>query len=417
MQNDAANVSLLKVWAQPKILVLLFLGFSSGLPLYLTSRTLQAWMTAENVSLSTVGAFSLVALPYSLKFLWAPLMDRYVPPFLGRRRGWLVVTQLLLFAAIAAMSLHNPRTALQMVALNAVLVAFFSASQDIVVDAYRTDVLEDRERGAGAAIAVLGYRVALLVTAALAFMLADSLSWPMVYVLMSLLMIVGVAATLLAPEPQRAVTPPATLADAVVLPFRDFLRRFGAARLVYVLLFIVLYRYPDSLATNMTTPFLLNIGFTAGEIGAILGGIGIAATIVGALAGGSVVAKLGLFRSLWVFGVLQAISNLAYFGLANAGPNQALFVGTVLVENFCGGLVAAGFVAFLMSLCNASFSATQYALLSSLMAASRDVLVSGAGSLAEQTGWPLFFLITIVAAVPGMVMLAVFAPWRGDTRA
>lgn len=394
------------------MVILALLGFASGLPLYLTGRTLQAWMTVENVSLATVGAFSLVALPYSLKFLWAPLMDRYVPPFFGRRRGWLIVTQILLLLAIAAMSLHDPQRGLQLLALNAVLIAFFSASQDIVVDAYRTDVLQQREMGAGAAIYITGYRVALIATAAVAFILADRMPWPTVYLILSLLMVVGIAATLLAPEPERQATPPATLADAVVLPFREFFQRSGVWRAVLVLAFIILYKYPDHLAANMATPFLLDIGFTQTDIGTIQGGLGIAATIIGALVGGSVVARLGIVRSLWVFGVLQAVSNLAYFGLANAGTNYPFLVGTILVENFCMGMAAAGFLAFLMSLCNVQFSATQFALLSSLFGVSRDILAAPAGLWAEQLGWSTFFLVTVLAAIPGMVMLWVFAPLR-----
>jgi PAT family beta-lactamase induction signal transducer AmpG len=240
--KDDASLSLIAVWGQRKMLALVFLGFASGLPLYLTSRTLQAWMTVENVSLATVGAFSLVALPYSLKFLWAPLMDRYVPPVFGRRRGWLLITQVLLLIAIAAMSLHDPRTGLQLLAVNAVVIAFLSASQDIVVDAYRTDVLQRREMGAGAAIYVLGYRIALIVTAAVAFMLAETITWPTVYLLLSLLMLIGIGATLLSPEPAVDVQPPRTLKDAVLLPFREFFQRSGVWRAALFVVFFILYK-------------------------------------------------------------------------------------------------------------------------------------------------------------------------------
>ena len=394
------------------MVALLLLGFSSGLPLFLTSKTLQAWMTVERVDLGAIGLFSLVSLPYSLKFIWSPLLDRFVPPFLGRRRGWLVLTQGGLLLAIAAMALQRPSQALQLLAINALLIAFFSASQDIAFDAYRTDVLEQREMGAGAAVAVLGYRIALIVTGSLALILADRIPWSTVYLLMSALMVIGLCASLWAPEPRQQERPPTSLADAVSLPFIEFFQRSGLLRGVLILLFIVLYKLGDALANNMSTPFLLQTGFSQTDIGAIQGGMGLLATIVGTLAGGAILSKIGIHRSLWVFGALQAVSNLAYFLLAQIGKNYSFLVLTINIENFCAGLGTAAFVAFLMNLCNQRFSATQYALLSSLMAVSRDILVAPAGSLAKATGWPLFFLISIVAAVPGLLLLPVFAPWN-----
>jgi PAT family beta-lactamase induction signal transducer AmpG len=404
--------SVLQVFQSRKMAALLFLGFASGLPLFLTSKTLQAWMTVERVDLGAIGLFSLVSLPYSLKFIWSPLLDRFVPPFLGRRRGWLVLTQGGLLLAIAAMALQRPSQALQLLAINALLIAFFSASQDIAFDAYRTDVLEQREMGAGAAVAVLGYRIALIVTGSLALILADRIPWSTVYLLMSALMVIGLCASLWAPEPRQQERPPTSLADAVSLPFIEFFQRSGLLRGVLILLFIVLYKLGDALANNMSTPFLLQTGFSQTDIGAIQGGMGLLATIVGTLAGGAILSKIGIHRSLWVFGALQAVSNLAYFLLAQIGKNYSFLVLTINIENFCAGLGTAAFVAFLMNLCNQRFSATQYALLSSLMAVSRDILVAPAGSLAKATGWPLFFLISIVAAVPGLLLLPVFAPWN-----
>ena len=404
--------SWLDVWGQRKMVALALLGFASGLPLYLTGRTLQAWMRVEHVDLTTIGFFSLVGLPYSLKWIWAPAMDRYVPPFLGRRRGWLIITQLALLIAIAAMSLHDPSTGLRLIAINAIVIAFFSASQDIVIDAYRTDILTTREMGAGAAIWVLGYRVALLATGALAFVLADRMPWPGVYLVLSTLVLIGIASTLFAPEPVLREPPPQTFTGAVVLPFREFFSRAGPRRALLVLLFIVVYKLPDYLAASLATPFLLDIGFSQTEIGAVQGGLGIAVTIVGALAGGALIARLDINRSLWLVGLLQAVSNLGYYVLALAGKNHTFLVGAIVVENFCTGLVASGFVAFLMSLCDARFSATQFALLSSLMGVSRDVLVSPSGAIAETTGWPVFFLVSLFAAVPGLLLLPVFAPWN-----
>ena len=391
---------------------LLFLGFASGLPLFLTSKTLQAWMTVEGVDLKSIGLFSLVGLPYSLKFLWSPFLDRFVPPFLGRRRGWLILTQGALLLAIGAMALQNPSQALQLLAINALLIAFLSATQDIAFDAYRTDVLETYEMGAGAAVAVLGYRIALLITGSLALILADRIPWPTVYLLLAVLMAIGMMTALWAPEPELRDRPPESLTDAVTLPFIEFFQRLGAVRGALILVFIVLYKLGDALVNNMSTPFLLKTGFTQTDIGAIQGGMGLLATIVGVLAGGAVLSKLGINRSLWVFGGLQAVSNLAYLGLSQVGRDYSFMVVAINIENFCAGLGTAAFVAFLMSLCNQRFSATQFALLSSLMAVSRDILVAPAGGIVEAIGWPLFFTLSLVAALPGLLLLPIFAPWN-----
>ncbi|WP_068814344.1 AmpG family muropeptide MFS transporter [Phormidesmis priestleyi] len=405
----------LQVFQSRKMVALLWLGFASGLPLYLTSKTLQAWMTVEGIQLSAIGLFSLVGLPYSLKFLWSPLLDRFVPPFLGRRRGWLVIMQIGLVIAIAAMALQNPKQSLQLLAINSLVIAFLSASQDIAFDAYRTDILEPLEMGAGAAVSVLGYRIALLVTGALALILADRTSWQVVYLLLSLVMGIGILASLWAPEPKLQPQPPDSLREAVTLPFIEFFQRLGTLRGSAVLVFIVLYKLGDSLVNNMSLPFLLKTGFTQTDVGAIQGGMGLLATIVGVLAGGAVLSKLGIARSLWVFGGLQAISNLTYLGLAQVGKNYPFMVVAINIENFCAGLGTAAFVAFFMSLCNQRFSATQFALFSSLMAVSQNILVAPAGRLVEATGWTWFFIITIFASLPGLMLLPIFAPWNADS--
>lgn len=414
MAESDVKTSPFRIFGQPKMAVLLFLGFSSGLPFYLTSKTLQAWMTIANVDLATIGFFSLVTLPYSLKFIWAPLMDRYTPPFLGRRRGWVLITQILLLVVIAAMSLHDPRTGLKMLAVNAIAIAFFSASQDISLDAYRTDVLETREMGAGAAVFVMGYRVAMITTGALAFFLADRMSWNTVYVLIALLMIVGIVTTFIAPEPVLSDAPPKSLGEAVVLPFTDFFQRAGVFRALLVLLFIVLYKYSDSLAGSMTTPFLLQAGFSQSEVGAVFLGAGVIATIVGVVVAGAAIGKFGINKSLWMFLVFQGLSNLTYYGLSLSGKNHAFMTAAVITENFGLGLVTGAMTAYLMSMCNKRFTATQYALLSSLMAASRDILVAPAGKIIEATSWPSFFLITVAMAVPALLLLPFIAPWSRD---
>jgi PAT family beta-lactamase induction signal transducer AmpG len=312
------------------------------------------------------------------------------------------------------MSLHNPRLGLQALAINALLLAFFSASQDIAVDAYRADILREREMGAGAATFVMGYRIALIVTGSLALVLADRMPWPAVYLLLSALMLVGIVTAFFAPEPVLSDTPPQSIAEAVVLPFKEFFQRRGVLSGAVVLLFIVLYKYADGIAGNMATPFLLQIGFTQTEIGVVLGGAGIFATIVGVVAAGGVIARLGINRSLWIFAVLQAASNLAYYVLALIGNDRTAMVVTILIENFCVGLVTAGFLAFMMSVTNKRFSATQFALLSSLAAASRDVLVAPAGKLADTLGWPGFFLLSVAAIIPAMVLLPFVAPWGAE---
>ena len=412
--TTTTRTSPFRIFGQPKMATLLVLGFSSGLPLYLTSKTLQAWMTTAKVDLATIGFFSLVTLPYSLKFVWAPLMDRYTPPFLGRRRGWVLITQIALLLVIAAMSLHDPRTGLKMLAVNAIAIAFFSASQDISLDAYRTDVLENREMGAGAAVFVLGYRIAMITSGALAFFLADHIPWQMVYVVLALLMLIGIAGTFMAAEPVLNEAPPKSVLEAVVLPFTDFFRRVGILRALVVLLFIVAYKYSDSLASSMTTPFLLQAGYTQTEVGAVFLGAGVVATILGVIVAGVAIGKIGINRSLWVFVVFQGLSNLTYYFLALAEKNHVLMVAAVTTENFGYGLVTGAMTAYLMSMCNKRFTATQYALLSSLMAASRDILVAPAGKIAESTGWPGFFLLTVAMAIPPLLLLPFIAPWSRE---
>ncbi|MBW3630147.1 MAG: AmpG family muropeptide MFS transporter [Gemmatimonadetes bacterium] len=393
---------------------ILLLGFSSGIPLYLTSQTLQAWMTVEGVDLTTIGLFSLVSLPYSLKFLWAPVMDRYVPPLLGRRRGWLVITQIALLLSIGAMSFHDPSQALQLLAFNAILIAFFSASTDVVFDAYKVDVLDEREMGAGAATGVLGYRIALIVTGSLALVLADRMPWPTVYLLLAALMLVGIAAAFWAPEPVTSEAAPASLREAVVDPFIEFFRRTGLGWGMLILSFVIFYQLPDRFGQNMATPFLLQIGFSQTEVGAIRGGIGIVATIGGVLAGGAVIAALGINRSVWLFAALQILSNLVYYWIAMVGDDRSVLVIAIVIENIAGGMSTAAFVAYMMSLSSRRFSATQFALLTSMMTAARDVIVTPAGAVADATGWPTFFLLTLVTGLPALLLLPMLVPWNSE---
>lgn len=429
------------------MVALSLLGFSSGLPLYLTSKDpLQAWLSQEGVSLAVIGAFSIAAVPYSLKFLWSPLLDRFVPPLLGRRRGWLIVTQILLLITIAILALQDT-SQLKQVAVTAsacqtqtvfkgvcefwetlrslsispffwvaMLVTFFSASQDIVADAYRTDVLSPIERGAGASVFLLGYRIAVLVAGAITFYLAGVMPWRWVYLIMALLMAIGIVSSLIAPEPTQRVTPPQTLRESVILPFQEFLGRNGTRRAIAILVFIIIYRLGDSLLRQVATPFLLNKGlqFSVADL-ATPRTLSIGAVIVGTLAGGAIMTRIGVNRSLWIFAVLQASGNLLYVLLAIVGKNYPVMVLAINLENFCAGLESAAFVAFLMSLCNPGLSATQYALLSSLTAFSRDILVAPSGQWADAMGWTAFFLMTAILALPGLLLLPLFAPWNDRT--
>jgi PAT family beta-lactamase induction signal transducer AmpG len=404
---------MLQVFQSRKMSAVFLLGFSSGLPFYLTSRTLQAWMTMAGVNLTAIGLFSLASLPYSLKFLWSPLIDRFSVPFLGRRKGWLMVSQVALSAAIAAMALQQPAQALRLVALNALLIALLSATQDLTVDAYTTDVLKPNELGPGAGVKVVGYRAAMILTGAGALIAADHMPWPMVYLLLAALMLAVTILSLRVPEPQLIEKPPASMGEAVRMPFVDFFGRIGNARGTWILAFLVLYRLGDAMISNMTTSFLLQIGFSQTDVGLVQGAMGLTATLAGVVAGAAIMGRIGLNRSLWVFGVLQAASNLAYLALSLAGRSYPLLVATIIVENFCYGMVTAAVVGFLMSLCNPRFSAAQYALLSSVTAIGRDVLAAPSGSMAETAGWPVFFVISLIAGLPGILMLPRFAPWHG----
>ncbi|WP_312240323.1 muropeptide MFS transporter AmpG [Pantoea sp.] len=394
----------LRIFTQRNAAVLLLLGFASGLPLALTAGTLQAWMTVDNVDLKTIGFFSLVGQAYVFKFLWSPMMDRFTPPFLGRRRGWLIVTQLALIAGIVAMGFMQPGRDLTLLAALAVLVAFCSASQDIVFDAWKTDILPPEERGSGAAITVLGYRLAMLISGGLALWLADRvLGWQATYWLMAVMMVPGVIATLLAKEPESSLNAPHSLRQAVTLPLQDFFQRNNAWLLITL---IVLYKLGDAFAASLTTTFLIRgVGFEAGDVGLVNKTLGLLATIIGALYGGVLMQRLSLFRALMLFGLLQAVSNFAYWLLAVTDKHLWSMASAVFVENLCGGMGTAAFVALLMALCNKSFSATQFALLSALSAVGRVYVGPVAGWFVELWGWPTFYAFTVVAGLPGLLLL------------
>lgn len=393
----------LEIFRSRRIAFITLFGFSSGLPLALSYGTLQAWMAVDGVNMKTIGAFALVGLPYTLKFLWSPLMDRFVPAFLDRRRGWILLTQLMLVAGIACMALLSPAEMPLAAAAVALFIAFSSASQDIVIDAYRTDVLREKERGFGSAVFVMGYRIAMIVSGALALIMADQIGWRATYLAMAAIMGVGILASFFGPSPEKIIVPPRSITEAVIGPLRDFFSRPAAVRF---LLLIVLYKLCDAYAGALLSPFLIRgVGFSLTEVGTINKLFGFASLIIGGLFGGTLMVTLGLFRSLMVFGVLQAVSILSFAALAWIGKSFPMMVFAVAFENMTGGMGTAAFVALLMALCNQRFSATQYALLSSIAALGRTFIAPTSGFLVEAVGWTGYFIFATLTALPALGIL------------
>lgn len=397
-----AKVSKLKLLLEKNMLIALLMGFSSGLPLLLTSRTLQAWMTQEQVDLSTIGFFSLAGLPYSLKFLWAPLFDRFTMPFLGRRRGWILVCQVTLALSIAVLAFSQPREHLAMVALLAVLVSFFSASQDIVVDAYRRESLKDVQLGMGSSFYVYGYRISMYVSNALALILASQMSWTNVYLLMAACMVVCIGFTLWSDEPAINGKAPKKFADAVVGPMKEFFARRGA---MLILLFILLYKLGDTLAGAMLTPFYLKTGFSTAEIGVIAKTFGMFSTFGGLALGGALILWLGIMPCLFIFGILQGLSTFGFAILAQVGYSIPGLTAVIIFEDLSGGMGTAAFAAYMAAQTDKRFTATQYALLTSLMGVPRTILSGPTGMMAESMGWFMFFTVCALASIPGLVLL------------
>jgi MFS transporter, PAT family, beta-lactamase induction signal transducer AmpG len=400
----------LKIYGNRRVLNLLGLGFSSGLPLALTGGTLQAWLMTEKVDLTIIGIFSLVGLPYALKVFWAPLMDRFTPPWLGRRRGWIITIQLLLVISIFCMGYSSPGSFPMLVAFTAMAIAFLSASQDIAIDAYRADVLREKELGPGAATAVVGYRIAMLVSGAFALILSDHISWHSVYTLMAGIMLLNIVFTIAAPEPENKVVPPRDLKEAIWGPLKDYFKRSGA---IEMLVFVMLYKLGSDIAGAMTTPFLLDIGFSRTDVGTANKIFGLLSTIIGTVVGGGIVARIGINRSLWVFGFLQSFANLSFTGLALVGKSYPAMIAAIGIENISGGMGNAAFIAFMMSLCDKRFTATQYALVTSFMAVTRIVAGVPTGKLALMLGWAPFFAVSVLGGVPALLLLSRFAPWNG----
>jgi len=407
--NLPIQQSTLSVIFSRRMLVAFLMGFSGGLPLLLTWGVLQAWMTEKGVDLTWIGMISLVQIPYTWKFLWAPLLDRFVPPFLGRRRGWLLIAQIALMFAIVGLGYSDPvkNTALMIVA--AVLVAFFSATQDIVIDAYRREDLPDEELGLGSSMYVYGYRLGMLLASGGGLIMADFMSFSRVYFIMALCLLPGIITTLLTSEPKVAAGAPRTMKEAVVNPFVDYFNRNSA---LWILVFILLYKIGDTMASGITIPFYLETGFTKTEIGTVVKFFGTAATLIGAFLGGLLLLKLGINRGLWIFGILQALSTAGFAILARIGYNITMLSGVIAFENLSSGMGTAAFVAFMASITNKKFTATQYALLTGIMGLSRQLASSLSGFMAKNMGWQSFFIFCTLIAIPGMLLLFKIAPWN-----
>ncbi len=394
-------------------------GVASGSPLNIGSKLLQGWLSASGVSLELIGVIpQLAALPYGFKVLWAPLLDRWPLGWPDRRRGWMLLLQLALVAVLLVLALVAGLMApgpgmLQLATVLALVLAAASATQDIVVDAYRTDLLPDSERGQGAAVHNLGYRTGMLLVSSGGFLLAGSLGWGAAFAGCALLMLAVVPFTLRAPRLPPLEHPPTSLRQAIVGPAREFLRRTGASTAPWLLLLVLLYRWPDGLLAALSIAFLKQAGFSDAQIGLLDGGWAIAATMAGTVVGGVLFARLGLNRSLWVFAVIGAAGNLGYAALARFGGGLPALMAAVSLENLGNGMVGAGFVALLMSLCNPRFSATQYALLSSIYAISRTLLALPSGWLAARIGWSDYFVVTALSSLPAFGLMLRLVPWSG----
>ncbi len=395
------NETLKKVFSV-RMLSMLLTGYSAGLPLLLIGSTLQAWMTDEGVDLTAIGLVSLLGLPYVFKFLWAPLLDRFKIPLLGRRKGWMLIFQVLLVVCIFGLSFTNPNTDIFLVCTWAFLIALFSSSQDVVLDAYRREILPDEELGLGSSLYVTGYRLAMLVSGALALYLADQIPWKNVYQWLALFMAPSILFTIFAPKESQHIPIPANLKEAVVGPLLDFFQRKGAW---IMLLFILLYKVGDSMASNMTTPFILDIGYTKTDIATVAKTFGMIATMLGGIIGGTLMLKMNIRTSLIIFGILQAISTLGFSILPSLPIMFTSLAMVIAFENLASGMGTAAYAAYMASLTNKQFTATQYALLTALMGIPRVILASPTGWMSKVMGWEAFFIVCTLIAVPGLLLL------------
>ncbi len=411
---NAVSATKPSVWRSlftKKMLICIFTGFSSGLPLYILISLLPAWLRSEGVNLKAIGLFALINLPFTWKFLWAPFFDRFAPP-LGRRRGWLLISQILLLLSIPIFGAFNPKLDIWTIAYLASVVAFFSAGQDIVLDAYRRELLPDAELGLGNAVHVNAYKIAGLVPGSLSLILADHMAWSSVFIITALFMLPGILMTILVTEPMLKDGRPKTLKAAVIEPFNEFIDRNGLNSALLVLAFIFLYKLGDSMATSLATPFYLDMGFTKTEIGLIAKNAGLWPSVIGGLLGGIWMIKLGINRALWIFGAVQMVAILGFAWLATAGHNLFLLGAVIGVEALGVGLGTAAFVAYIAQTTHPLYTATQFALFTSLAAVPRTFANAATGYLVESMGWKNFFIFCFLIAIPGMLLLFKVAPWN-----
>lgn len=395
-----------------RMLICVFTGFASGMPLYVLFQLVPAWLREGGVSLAEIGLFALVGIPYTWKFVWAPLMDRWVPPFLGRRRGWMIMFQLALLLSIGVLGAYQPEKDIAVIAWIAFAVAFFSASQDVALDAYRREILPDKELGLGNSIHVQAYRISSLVPGSLSLILADSLLWSSVFWITAGFMAIGVAMSLVVTEPESEYPTAVGLREAVVAPFREYLTRRGWQGVLLVLGFMFLYKIGDNMATALATPFYLDLGFSKTEIGLVAKHAALWPAIVGGLLGGGLMIRLGINRSLWLFGVVQVLSILGFAVLATVGHSLSLLAAVISFEYLGVGMGTAAFTAFIARETSKVYAATQFALFTALAALPRTFANASTGIIVEQVGWAQFFLICALLALPGMALLAWVAPWR-----
>jgi len=403
--------NLLKNFLTKKVIICFFTGFTSGLPLFILISLLPAWLMESGLELKAIALFSFIQLPYVLKFLWAPLFDGFSFS-MGRRRGWLIIFQVLLLASISMAGLLDPKSQLMTVAIISTAIAFFSASQDAVIDAYRRELLLDNELGLGTAIHVNAYRIAGLIPGSLALILADIFAWELVFFITGLFMIPGIILTILIKEPLLKVMPPKTIKEAVIEPFMEFINRKGIKEAILILLFIFLYKVGDSMATALATPFYMDLGFSMTEIGVIAKTVGFWASIIGGILGGILMIKIGINRALWIFGFMQMFATLSFAWLAISGYSALILGITVGLEFFAAGLGTTAFIAYIAKTTNPKFTATQFALFTGLSAVPRTITNASTGYLVEFFGWHNFFIFCSFIAIPGMILLIKIAPWN-----
>ncbi|WP_166422121.1 AmpG family muropeptide MFS transporter [Paraglaciecola sp. 20A4] len=406
------NKTLRQALLNKRMLICICTGFSSGLPLYLLIQFVPAWLRSADIDLSTIGLINLVLFPYTWKFIWSPVMDRFVVPFLGRRRGWMFITQMALILLMSLLSFYDPATEISHIIVIVAAIAFFSASQDIVIDAYRRELLPDDELGAGNGFYAQAYRISSFVPGSLAMILAGFYPWSVAHMSIAVFMLVGLITTLMIDETSKAGDEPKTLRSAVVEPFVEFFQRQGWQQAVLILLFIMFYKLGDSMATALETPFFLDMGFSTVEIGSVAK---IAKTIgatAGTILGGIIMVKLGINRSLWIFGVFQLVSILGYVMLSMVGYNHLVLAIASGFEYFGVGLGSVALIAFMAKSTNRHFTATQFALFSSIASVPRTFVSAGTGYIIESIGYTQFFMLCFVCALPGMAMLLKIAPWN-----